>query len=357
MPPASNKDGALYGVTRKPKLKGSEISSSNSLAFTSQLSSLIASSTSSSKERPAPARSRPKKDDIFSVRNKNAKKRALKDVDVDVDDADFSQKHGTSSDAVDEATWHRAKRKMEEKARLYAAMKRGDVEDGNEKYAVDFDRKWAEAQEQGEKEDTSEGEDDDDNGSDEELVDYVDEFGRTRQGTRAQVARESRKRNNAAMADEPDRFAARPKMPTQVIFGNTIQSSAFNPDEPIAAQMAELAANRDKEPTPPPDVHFDGRSEIRTKGVGFFHFSGDNEERKRQMDELEKERLETERRRVDIEKRKEDRKKEVEARKKAIAEKRGKAQADKFLNSLMGEISDKIPPRPVEEEPEESSPK
>jgi hypothetical protein len=341
MPPVSNKDGALYGVTRKPKLKGSEISSSNSLAFTSQLSSLIAGS--SSKERPGSGRSRPKKDDIFSVHNKNTKKRALKDID----DAGFEQKHSTTSDAIDEATWHRSKRKMEEKARLYAAMKRGDVEDGNEKYAVDFDRKWAESQEQGEKEDTSDGEDD--GGSDEEMVEYVDEFGRTRQGTRSQVAREQRKRNNAAMADEPDRFAARPKMPSQVIFGNTIQSSAFNPDEPIAAQMAELAALRDKEPTPPPDVHYDGNAEIRTKGVGFFHFSGDAEERKRQMADLEKERSETERRRVDIEKRKEDRKKEVEARKKAIAEKRSKAQADKFLSSLTSEMAEKMPLQSLEE--------
>lgn len=333
MPPASKKDGALYGVTKKPKLKGSEISSSNSLAFTSQLSSLIAGSANSSKDRSLSGRSRVKKDDIFSVHNKNTKKRALKDID----DANFEQKHSTSSDAVDETTWHRSKRKMEEKARLYAAMKRGDIEDESGKYAVDFDRKWAENQENGDKEDTSEGEDDDD--SDEEMVEYLDEFGRTRQGTKAQAAREQRRRNNAALPDEPDRFAARPKMPTQVIYGNTIQTSAFNPDEPIAAQMAELAANRDREPTPPPDVHYDGKAEIRTKGVGFFHFSGDAEERNRQMADLAKERAETEKRRVDIEKRKEDRKQEIEARKKAIALKKSKVQADKFLETLAQEMS------------------
>jgi Domain of unknown function (DUF4078) len=106
--------------------------------------------------------------------------------------------------------------------------------------------------------------------------------------------------------------------------------------------MAELASKRDKEVTPPPDEHFDGRKEIRTKGVGFFQFSGDAEERKRQMDELERDRQETEKRRIETSQRKEERKKELEARKRAIAEKRGKAQADKFLDGLLDEIHNKI---------------
>ncbi|KAF2673178.1 hypothetical protein BT63DRAFT_148701 [Microthyrium microscopicum] len=334
MPPASKKDTALYGVQRPKKLKGSEISSSNSFAFTSQLSSLI--SNSATRSEKTVGRQRPKKEDIFSTHNKNVKKRALKDLE----DSDFTQKHSTSSDAVDEATWHRAKRRMEEKARLYAAMKRGDVEDENEKYAVDFDRKWVEAQETGAaNEDTSEGEDDD--ASDEELVEYVDEFGRTRQGTKAEVAREQRIMNGGT--DEPDRFTARPKMPSNIIYGATIQTNAFNPEEPVAAQMAELAANRDKEPTPPPDEHFDGRKEIRTKGVGFFAFSGDNDERKRQMEALEKERAETERKRADLVKRREERQKEMEERQKLVSETKSKAQADKFLHSLMGEISENLP--------------
>jgi hypothetical protein len=228
---------------------------------------------------------------------------------------------------------------MEDKARLYAAMKRGDVEDLDGKYGVDFDRKWAEAEASGKpEEDTSSGEDDAED-SDEETVEYTDEFGRTRTGTKAQAAREERRKNGTALADEPDRFTARPRMPGQLIYGDTIQAHAFNPDETIAEQMASLAAKRDKETTPPPDEHFDSRKEIRTKGVGFFQFSGDSEERKKQMEALEKERLETETRRADAIKRKEDRKKELEARKKSIAAKRGKAQADKFLDGLMGEIS------------------
>ena len=50
---------------------------------------------------------------------------------------------GTEDDKTERA---RARRKMEEKARLYAAMKRGDYvpKEGDAAPLVDFDRKWAE---------------------------------------------------------------------------------------------------------------------------------------------------------------------------------------------------------------------
>jgi len=52
------------------------------------------------------------------------------------------------------------------------------------------------------------------------------------------------------------------------------------------------------------------------------------------MEALEKERLETERIRKEKEERKLVRKREIEERKKVIAERKGKAQADKFLNEI-----------------------
>ncbi|KAJ9649655.1 hypothetical protein H2199_000433 [Coniosporium tulheliwenetii] len=302
----TTKDSSLYGIPRPKKASGKEISSSTTLAFTSQLSTLIASSTSTT-NRSSTGRARPKKDDIFATHNKGSRKRALKDLD----DVCFEQKHSTSSDALDAATYHRSKRKMEEKARLYAAMKRGDVEDVDEKYAVDFDRNEAEN----------------------EVVEYTDEFGRTRRGTKAEAAREER-RKKAAAADEPDRFTARSAAPSNIIYGDTVQAAAFNPDVTIAEQMAALAAKRDKEVTPPPDEHFDGSKEIRTKGTGFYQFSADKEMRAREMEALEKERAETERAREERDRRKEERKREVEEKRKAIKEKRGKVQADRFLDSL-----------------------
>jgi len=245
---------------------------------------------------------------------------------------------------MNEDIWRASRKKMEEKARLYAAMKRGDVEDTDGRYAVDFDRKWAEAEVDGENDrESSDGEDD--QGSDEEMVEYEDEFGRTRTGTRAQAAREeTRKRHAGVAATQPQ---GRPDMPNNVIYGATIQSQAFNPDEGISSRMAELAAKRDKEVTPPPEEHFDGRKEIRTKGVGYFQFSTDQEERKRQMAELEKERQETEAKRKEVDNRKEARRKEVEARKKAISEKRSKARTERFLDSLREEVQAKADMRAV----------
>lgn len=342
----TGKDASLYGAARRPKLKGSEISASNSLSFTTQLSSLIATS-SSQRSRPSTG-TRAKKDDIFATHNKNTKKRALKDLEGRNEDGggdgELTQKHSTSGGAVDDETWRRAKRRLEDKARLYAAMKRGEVEDADERYAVDFDRKWAEAQERGDGDGADEEEDDDGEGDDEEeTVEYLDEFGRTRRGTRAQAAREERRlKQEQNLAAEPDRFSARPKMPQSVIYGDTIQAAAFNPDRDAAERMAELAEKRDRAPTPPPDQHFDSKREIRTKGVGFFQFSGEGDERRRQMEGLEKERAETERRRAETAGRRDERRREVEARKKAIAEKRGKARADRFLDGLLGEMGDKI---------------
>ncbi|KAF2843092.1 hypothetical protein M501DRAFT_1027931 [Patellaria atrata CBS 101060] len=325
----TTKDSSLYGIPRPKDASKKEISSSTTLSFTSQLSSLIASSSASSlRSGPTPTSGRPraKKEDIFATHNKNARKRALKDLEG----SDYTvQKHSTSSEALDDVTWHRSKRKMEEKARLYAAMKRGDVEDVDEKYAVDFDRKWAEKQEA--RQDTSSDDGEDDEG-DEDFVEYTDEFGRTRKGTKAEAVREERKKKVAV--DEADRFTARPTAPQNVIFGDTIQSGAFNPDDNIARQMEELAKKRDREATPPREEHFDSGKEVRTKGVGFFQFSGDAEIRKKEMENLEKERVETERARKEREQKKEERKREIAERRKLIIAKATRKRADKFLESM-----------------------
>ncbi|KAF7566329.1 DUF4078 domain containing protein [Pyrenophora tritici-repentis] len=274
----SSKDAHLYGARPKGRAKAKDISSSSSLAFSSTLSNLIKNSSAES-SKPAAGRARPQKEDIFKTHNKNVKKRALKDLE----DTDFTQKHRgrtAKEKDEDEVAWKRTKRRMEEKARLYDALKRGDVEDLDDKYGVDFDRKWAEKQEKGEAESAPSSESE--ASEEEELVEYTDEFGRTRKGTRAEAAREERRKRTLA-ADEPDRFTARPSMPSNIIYGDAVQTQAFNPDETIAQQMADLAAKRDKELTPPPELHFDGKAEVRQRGMGFFNFSKDEEERKEQM--------------------------------------------------------------------------
>ena len=95
---------------------------------------------------------------------------------------------------------------MEEKARLYTAMKRGDYvrTDGrDERGLIDFDRKWAE---QAGHEDDVTSSDSDNEGSDgdQEVVEYLDEFGRTRKGAKADAVREERRQRIRANAAEEE---------------------------------------------------------------------------------------------------------------------------------------------------------
>jgi hypothetical protein len=328
----------LYGVKQASKTKTKDISSSTSLAFSSSLTSLISNSSKSNAPTARP-RSNKAKSDIFTAHNKDVKKRSAADSIEDDE-----QRHKTAADlgTVDSATIHRSKRRMEEKARLYAAMKRGDyVPSANgpgERALVDFDRKWAEREargDAGESDNTSSGSGDEASDDGQELVEYEDEFGRRRKGTKVAAAREERRRRIQAIAAvEEEHFSARPNMPTNIIYGDTVQHNAFNPDEVIAERMADIAKKRDRSATPPPEHHYDAHAEVRTKGTGFYSFSKDAEVRKEEMEALEQERLETERARKERDARKEHRRKELEERRKLIAEQRGKVQADKFLSGF-----------------------
>ncbi|KAK4693090.1 hypothetical protein P7C71_g4237, partial [Lecanoromycetidae sp. Uapishka_2] len=331
---------SLYGVPRPESSKKVPVSGTGNAAFTTTLSSLLASpsaaSTTAGRTRP----SKSAKDSIFTAHNKGTKKRAL--ADISDDGLARPQSHAQSSETVDAATLHRSKRKMEEKARLYASMKRGDYvpsSDGRtnkeENSLVDFDRKWAETQEGGKEPNYDTSSDDGGDSESEELVDYEDEFGRQRRGTRTEAARELRQHNaQAYAAKELSEASARPSRPENLIHGDTIQAAAFNPDEPIAAQMDDLARKRDRSMTPPEEVHYDASKEVRSKGVGFYQFSKDNEGRRKEMEALERERQETEKGRKEREARKEAKRREIEERKKKIAEKRGERLADRFLDSL-----------------------
>lgn len=245
---------------------------------------------------------------------------------------------------------------MEEKARLYAAMKRGDYVppshkrgggvNGEGEPLVDFDRKWAEQEAAGKDAnyDTSSGSDDggpsdtdQPNPKDKEMVEYTDEFGRLRRGTRAEAARESRRQQAAAHAEEElQSMSVRPAAPTNIIHGDTIQSAAFNPDAPIQAAMEALAAKRDRSATPPEEVHYDASKEVRSKGVGFYAFSGDKEARAKEMAALGREREETERRKVEREEKLRKRREEVKRRRREVGRRRGERAAEKFLDELGG---------------------
>ncbi|KAK3652972.1 hypothetical protein LTR56_004922 [Elasticomyces elasticus] len=344
---AKDKDGGLYGLDKKRNLSnGKTISSSTSLAFSSQLGALINNASSSSATTSGTNKSsksnnlKRKKDDLF---NRGTAKRAKRGIDTH-ERGVVEQKHSSHSEALEEGVWARSRRKMEEKARLYAAMKRGDVEDTDERYAVDFDKKWAERSTQDDEEidDSGQSSEDGDDGGGERggggQVEYQDEFGRTRTGTAAEAARVKRA-VDAGKDIHSDRFTARPSAPANVIYGDTIQHNAFDPDSlPIAGEMDALARKRDTSLTPPPEEHFDGNKEIRTKGTAFMQFSGDADERARQMKALAAEREETERKRKEREAKVGGRKAVLDARRKEIQERRGKRKAEAFLDELGVEL-------------------
>ncbi|TGO69749.1 hypothetical protein BOTNAR_0007g00300 [Botryotinia narcissicola] len=349
----SNDPNNLYNF-KKPKLHSSsakELSSSTNLAFSSTLSSLLASQTressssSTTSGRPRPSKT---KEDIFKTHNKGTKKRAAKDLEDDEDGNIYTQIRKTGQgERIDDNTLHRSKKRLAEKAKIYSRLKRGDHErlgngdgDGNEETEglVDFDRKWVEG---GEKDEDSDSDDSfggaASNAEDNQLVEYEDEFGRLRQVTKKEAQRLERQRRNALLgAEELERMSARPAQPSQLIYGDTIQSSAFTStlDSETAEKMEELAKKRDRSATPPEMKHYEADKEVRSKGQGFYSFSKDEEMRKEEMDNLERMRRETERGRKEREGLKEKRKREIEERRRVLGEKRAKKQADAFLEGL-----------------------
>ncbi|KAI5866232.1 hypothetical protein GGS23DRAFT_617322 [Durotheca rogersii] len=370
-------DPNLYGQ-RPPKRQKKEVPLSSSVAFTSQLTSLISSATAP----VASGRARPSKtkDDIFSVKAKrkapggdggrDRNKDGSRERGSNTAKISLKDPRGTEEEKQDLA---RTRRRMEEKARLYAAMKRGDyvAREGEAAPLVDFDRKWAEKHPEGDGSDSSssggsgtdgEGEGNDDD----EMVEYTDEFGRTRRVSRAEARRERRRAARRALgAAELEAMAGRPRAPEpeRLLRGDVVQTAAFAPDAAARAGMAALAARRDRTPTPPPDAHFDGRAEIRTKGVGFYHFRADDAAaRAAQMADLARERAATERARAERrggaaataaaaaddddddvpgprpDPRREERRRVLEERRRRMGEKRAERLAESFLDGLAGEI-------------------
>ncbi|KAL2266239.1 hypothetical protein VTJ83DRAFT_5591 [Remersonia thermophila] len=351
-------DPHLYGQPR-PKRQKKEIAISGSLAFASELSSLLAESTSAPPAAPASSssstavstgRTRPSKlktDDLSNTKIRRSKDPSSTSAARSQQLEQPGKLSLKSPLGTEESKAERdfIRRKMESKARLYAAMQRGDYI-GREFGLVDFDRKWAESQAQKKQKATSDGapacDSDPDSDSDSDpdaetdapldtaLHEYTDEFGRVRLLTRAQIARLERR---AASAAELARMSARPKAPEELIRGDAVQVEAFSARDGEDA-MEALARKRDRSPTPPDPEHYRADREIRTKGVGFYKFSVEEEKRMEEMRALEEERRRTEEVRKEREEAAKRRKEEIEKRKKEILEKRAKKMADSFLEGL-----------------------
>ncbi|GAA5991027.1 hypothetical protein JCM10908_006508 [Rhodotorula pacifica] len=182
------------------------------------------------------------------------------------------------------------------------------------------------------------------------LVEYTDEFGRARMIPRSEVPRgapfrdpnavEMQYQNADAAAaaggvggEEVSSGAFKPGEgpdPSNVYYGDQNFFPVYEPDpEVLARRAATLAAAA----AAPLVSHYDASRENRTKGAGFYQFSGNEDERQAQMEALAKEREETERKRREREevgdavKRRreeevEDRKRKIEAKRREMEEKR-----------------------------------
>ncbi|KAH8897033.1 hypothetical protein GQ53DRAFT_742875 [Thozetella sp. PMI_491] len=325
-------DPNLYGQRPSKKAKR-EMELSSSLSFTSQLSSLLTSSSSSLKGAATAARQRPSdsKPDLFGRSKKRKAER-----EADASESKLVLKEANDNEA-DKAERLRARKNMESKARLYNAMKRGDyvAKEGEIAPLVDFDRKWADENPDGHA-GSSSGDDssDDDGGNiDNDIIEFEDEFGRLRRGTRAEKMRlERRAARGAASAQELERMSARPKAPDGLIFGDAVQADAFEARD--YDKMEELAAKRDRSVTPPPATHYDANWEVRTKGVGFYAFSKDEQARQAEMAALDEERARTEKLRSQRDEIAAKRKAEIERRRKELGERKAKKMAEEFLDGL-----------------------
>jgi hypothetical protein len=333
-------DPNLYGQPA-PKKQKRQMALSSSLDFASQLSSLISQPTTSSATNSSAGRPRPSKSKDAFANVKIKRKDAPPRDDEPRHPRRLRLKSPTALAEGEQEELARSRRKLEEKARLYAAMKRGDhtAREGEAAPLVDFDRKWAERRAAGHdsSEDEDSGGDEDETGKD-EVVEYTDEFGRTRTGTATDRAKEERRAaRGVASAAELAELRARPSAaPQGLIVGDAVQTAAFQASDEAA--MSALAARRDRSATPPESTHYDGRREVRNRGTGFFAFSADGAERAAQMAGLEEERVRTETARREREDKMAARRAEVEARRREVGERRAKKMADGFLEGFGKEI-------------------
>ncbi|CAK7265814.1 hypothetical protein SEPCBS57363_001770 [Sporothrix epigloea] len=351
-------DPDLYGK-RTAKRKKTELGLSNTLDFTAHMQSLIeakpndslsksGAKKSSAAHQSSPLPSRKKSKTVEDANEKNGRT-------ANKSKSPWAKRPVQGSAA--ELSAHereQIRRNMAIKARRYAQMQRGDYipREGELPSLVDFDRKWAEKRRDGEaseSERTSSSEEDSDSDSDsgnkdeeendasaaKEMVEYVDEFGRTRTVSKARRERDLRREERAARtAQDLDDMRARPAPPTdasRLLYGDVIQTEAIEAAVDRSAEWSKRGEDGgDFAPT-----HYRATDDVRTRGAAFYAFATDDEKaREAQMQALADERTKTETARAARSAQLDARKQEMAARRAALAERKAKKQADSFLDGL-----------------------
>ncbi|KAK9455514.1 hypothetical protein V1511DRAFT_294830 [Dipodascopsis uninucleata] len=186
----------------------------------------------------------------------------------DLADNSTKSKEKTDNDVTESLRW---------KAEQYKAVKRGKRTGiRSQDVVLDVDLMSVDSSQS-----SSQSDEDDLDDEDGDLIEYTDEFGRTRMVTRWAY--------QELTADEhTDVGIPRVVRPDVLIYGDKIQTEAFQGNEEAMREIMERDYDKDLA------AHYDSSKEIRTKGVGFYDFSKDEDVRKQEMEDLKNMRLETE---------------------------------------------------------------
>ncbi|KAI9102591.1 hypothetical protein DFS34DRAFT_609749 [Phlyctochytrium arcticum] len=213
---------------------------------------------------------------------------------------------------------------LQRKAKLYDQLRKEsdlgkDREDPDS--LVDFLQKSLEDKEKGNT--TPEVRDvlGDDEDNDDPWMEAIDEFGRTRIIRKSQASELGLKFTKAGGGSVSEDTSDGP--------------SLLSDDMRMEMEREEWERRMREEESK--GTHFNSRSEIRTMGVGFYQFSQDEQQRKRQMDELKNIRDETLEKQIRTSKTKDARKEMLEDRKRLLKEKAAAAKRRRLNKAAAAE--------------------
>ncbi|KAH9850253.1 hypothetical protein C2E23DRAFT_317241 [Lenzites betulinus] len=194
---------------------------------------------------------------------------------------------------ISKPTMESARAALERKAKVYDKLAKGKSGGLDEKQysalLVDFEQKGIDPRYESDSDEVDESmtvpvaprADEDD-----PVIEYEDEFGRMRTARRSEVPRELLPQADDEKEEDFDPY---------VIYNPVNHFPVYEPSaERIEKIRAEFAEENN-----PLNQHYDASREVRAKGAGFYQFSGDEETRRKQMEELRQVREETERTRAE----------------------------------------------------------
>lgn len=199
-----------------------------------------------------------------------------------------SNQHGS-----DDQQHEKIRTALERKAKLYDLLQKGKTaglsDERIQDSLIDWDRKEAQRLVDGSDEEKEAGGDfsaDQDVNrrnsiTDDSMVEYQDEFGRTRSIRKSEMPRYVQREQQREQENSIDE-----KM---VTYGPSTSFPVYKPDP---SQRIREMANKEGVGSYKRSAvdHFDSRQEKRYRGAGFFQFSQDEQIRQRQMNELRNER-------------------------------------------------------------------